>query len=153
MRMKIIYAALAAIPVTLLAFSTGPPIKRTGTIDGGGNCSACHRDQGAANSDPLGSVKLENLQPYQPGVAQTVKVTISHPNQSAALFDRDGGYVKGAAESVDLKLFEETLGKTDTGLTLRWEFDVKPGDYLVRLVVREAAGTAMTTLNRTVKML
>jgi hypothetical protein len=116
MRMKIIYAALAAIPVTLLAFSTGPPIKRTGTIDGGANCSACHRDQGAANSDPLGSVKLENLQPYQPGAAQTVKVTISHPNQSRWGFQLTARFVNdGSMAGTFTPVDDETKVVCDDG--------------------------------------
>ena len=106
MRMKLIYAVLAAVPVTLLAFSSGPPIRRTGIVDGGANCSVCHSDRGRANSDPLGSVKLEDAQPYQPGVAQTIKVTISHPDQSrwgfqlTARFINDGS-MAGSFAPVD----------------------------------------------------
>jgi uncharacterized protein (TIGR03437 family) len=82
LRVKYIYAALAAIPVTLLAYSTGPPIAHTGNIDGGANCSQCHRDLGTANSDPRGSVRVENVTSYVPGVPQNVRITISHPDQS-----------------------------------------------------------------------
>lgn len=78
MRLKIIYCALAAAPVMLLAFSTGMPIKRTGApIDGALSCSACHTSF-ALNSDPRGSVTIENTS-YNPGVTQTIKVTVKHP--------------------------------------------------------------------------
>jgi len=79
MRLKFVYAALAAIPVTLLAFSTGPPTKRTGAaIDGGLNCTACHISFPPANSDPRGSVTIA-ASSYVPGVTQTIKVTVQHP--------------------------------------------------------------------------
>ena len=42
MRLKWAYAVLAATPITLLAFRNGSPVKRTGTIDGGLDCSECH---------------------------------------------------------------------------------------------------------------
>ncbi len=67
-----------------------------------------------------------------------------------ALFDPDGGYVMGTTKTVDLRLRDETLAQKDSGVTLRSEFEVKPGKYAVRVVVREAEGKAMTTLNRTV---
>jgi VWFA-related protein len=70
-----------------------------------------------------------------------------------ALFDPDGGYVTGAQKTVNLRLKEETLKQKDPAITLHWEFDVDPGTYVVRLVVREQASKAMTTLNRTVEIL
>ncbi len=100
MRWKFVCAAIAAVPVTLLAFSTGPPTKRTGIIDGGSDCSACHRTFAPANSDPRGSVKIENLQPYVPGVPQNLRVTVAHPDairwgfQLTARFVTGGGTLK-----------------------------------------------------------
>ena len=68
-------------PALLLGFSTGPVIQRTGaTVDGGLNCTACHRTYAPANSDPRGSVVI-STGPYAPGVKQTVMVTVSHPLQ------------------------------------------------------------------------
>jgi VWFA-related protein len=68
----------------------------------------------------------------------------------SAVFDSEGGYVAGTKNTVNLRLKDESLAKSDPDVTLRSEFDVKLGEYVVRLVVREAEGTAMTTLNRTV---
>jgi uncharacterized protein (TIGR03437 family) len=69
------------LPAALYAFSTGPVIQRTGAaVDGGTNCSACHRTFAPANSDPRGSIVI-NAQPYTPGVKQTITVTINHPTQ------------------------------------------------------------------------
>ena len=77
---KLTLTFLAAAPVALLAFSTGPPLKRTGApVDGGLNCTACHRTYAPANSDPRGSVAIAAAS-YTPGVKQTIKVTVSHPD-------------------------------------------------------------------------
>ncbi len=66
---------------------------------------------------------------------------------AAALFDSDGSYVTGEVQNIDLTLNGEAVPKTDPGVTLRFEFDVNPGTYRVRLVAREAQGKAMTSIN------
>src|SRR5271169_8120 len=79
MKKRGLLSLLGAMPIVLMGYSTGPPPKRTGaTIDGGVNCSACHRSFAPANSDPLGSVRIDASN-YTPGVKQTIKVTVSHP--------------------------------------------------------------------------
>jgi uncharacterized protein (TIGR03437 family) len=45
------------------------------------NCTACHRTFAPANSDPLGSVRID-VSNYAPGVKQTIKVTVAHPQAS-----------------------------------------------------------------------
>jgi uncharacterized protein (TIGR03437 family) len=81
MRYKIIVSLLAGVPAVLLAFSTGPPVRRTGAaVDGGLNCTACHVTFAPANSDPAGSVSISFDTPgYTPGVMQMVHVTVKHP--------------------------------------------------------------------------
>ena len=57
----------------------------------------------------------------------------------AAIFDRNGNFITGTQKQIDMKLRDETLAKLSrTGVTVRTNFDVKPGDYTVRLVVRDA---------------
>ncbi|MGA9937810.1 MAG: VWA domain-containing protein [Candidatus Acidiferrales bacterium] len=57
----------------------------------------------------------------------------------AAIFDRNGNFVAGTQKVIEMKLRDETLAKlSQTGVTVRTNFDVKPGDYVVRLVVRDA---------------
>ena len=68
----------------------------------------------------------------------------------SALFDSEGGYVTGTTKTVNLRLRDETLAHMDSGIAWKSEFDAKSGRYLVRLVVREAEGKAMTTRNGTV---
>ncbi len=57
----------------------------------------------------------------------------------AAVFDRNGNYVTGTQKVIEMKLRDETLARlSQTGVTVRTNFDVKPGDYVVRLVVRDS---------------
>lgn len=64
----------------------------------------------------------------------------------SALFDRDGNFVIGQQKKIEMRLKDETLqGKIgSSGITLKSSFDVKPGSYMVRLVVRDAAGELST---------
>jgi VWFA-related protein len=60
---------------------------------------------------------------------------------AAALFDHNGTFVAGDKKIVEMRLKDETLeSKLDRGVTLKTSFDVKPGSYLVRLVVRDTEG-------------
>lgn len=57
----------------------------------------------------------------------------------AALFDRNGNFVTGTQKVIIMKLRDDTLARlSQTGVTVRTNFDVKPGDYVVRLVVRDS---------------
>jgi VWFA-related protein len=59
----------------------------------------------------------------------------------SALFDTNGNYVKGSEKVLEMRLRDQTLERRlDSGVTLKSNFDVKPGSYLVRLVVRDAEG-------------
>lgn len=62
-----------------------------------------------------------------------------------ALFDRNGSYVTGNQGTIELRLLDDTLEKgLDQGITVQRSFNVKPGAYLVRLVVRDAEGRMMS---------
>ncbi|HTX14449.1 MAG TPA: VWA domain-containing protein [Candidatus Baltobacteraceae bacterium] len=57
----------------------------------------------------------------------------------AAVFDRNGNFITGTQKVIQMKLRDETLARlSQTGVTVRTNFDVKPGDYVVRLVVRDS---------------
>jgi hypothetical protein len=59
----------------------------------------------------------------------------------SALFDRNGNFVAGTEKVLQLRLKDETLdGHLSSGVTLKSSFDVKPGSYVVRLVVRGQDG-------------
>jgi VWFA-related protein len=70
-----------------------------------------------------------------------------------ALFDRDGKFIDGKEKRVELRLRDSTLARlTPTGITLKVEFTLKPGTYLVRQVVRDSEAGQLTGLNRTVEI-
>ncbi|HKD85023.1 MAG TPA: VWA domain-containing protein [Terriglobales bacterium] len=58
----------------------------------------------------------------------------------SALFDRNGNFVMGNQKVVQMHLKADTLARLNSGITLKSSFDVKPGSYIVRLVVRDEDG-------------
>jgi hypothetical protein len=64
------------------------------------------------------------------------------------IFDENGNYITGGEKTVEMKLLDATYEKlSHTGLTVKSSFDVKPGTYMVRLVVRDAEGSQMAARN------
>ncbi|HEV2196761.1 MAG TPA: VWA domain-containing protein [Candidatus Acidoferrum sp.] len=64
------------------------------------------------------------------------------------IFDENGQYVTGVEKIIDMKLRDTTFERLSrSGLTVKSSFDVKPGAYLVRLVVRDAEGAQMAARN------
>ena len=64
------------------------------------------------------------------------------------IFDENGQYVTGVEKIIEMKLRDTTYERlTHSGLTVKSSFDVKPGTYLVRLVVRDAEGAQMAARN------
>jgi VWFA-related protein len=71
----------------------------------------------------------------------------------AGLFDRNGVYAAGNQKKIEMRLKDETVEKRlDGGLTIRSSFDVKPGTYSVRLVVRDVEGQLMSAQNGAVEI-
>jgi VWFA-related protein len=69
------------------------------------------------------------------------------------LFDRDGKFVIGKEKRVEFRLRDATLARlTQSGITLKVEFDLKPGTYLVRQIVRDSEAGQLSGLNRTVEI-
>lgn len=59
----------------------------------------------------------------------------------SAVFDRNGNFVSGNQKVLHLHLKDETLeSRLNSGISLKSSFDVKPGSYVVRLVVRDEDG-------------
>jgi VWFA-related protein len=60
---------------------------------------------------------------------------------ASGLFDHNGTFISGIEKVVTMRLKDDTLEhRVDSGVTVKTSFDVKPGSYLVRLVVRDAEG-------------
>ena len=70
-----------------------------------------------------------------------------------AVFDRDGNLVDGRKKLLELRLRDETLEKlAKSGAGTRIGFDVKPGTYLVRVVVRDSESAQLSALSRAVEI-
>ena len=67
---------------------------------------------------------------------------------ATVIFDENGNFVTGGEKILEMKLQDTTLERLDrSGITVKSSFDVKPGTYLVRLVVREKEGEMMAARN------
>ncbi len=68
-----------------------------------------------------------------------------------ALFDGNGNYIKGTQKVVELRLKDDSVEhRRDLGLIVNNDFDVKSGDYMIRVVARDAEGQQMAAANDTV---
>jgi VWFA-related protein len=64
------------------------------------------------------------------------------------IFDENGNFVTGLSKVVEMNLLDTTYSRLSrSGFTVKTSFDVKPGTYLVRLVVRDAVGAQMAARN------
>jgi VWFA-related protein len=71
----------------------------------------------------------------------------------SGVFDRNGNYITGMQKVVELRLKDPTLEKLlNSGITVRTNFDVAPGSYVVRLVVRDSEGQTMAARNGVVEI-
>jgi len=69
----------------------------------------------------------------------------------SGLFDRNGNLVTGNSKTVEMRLKDQTLeSRLNSGITVRSSFDVKPGSYMIRLVIRDSEGQLMAAANGTV---
>lgn len=67
---------------------------------------------------------------------------------ATVIFDENGNYVTGGEKILEMNLLDATLQKLDrSGITVKSSFDVKPGNYLVRLVIRDKEGELMAARN------
>jgi VWFA-related protein len=67
---------------------------------------------------------------------------------ATAIFDENGNYVTGGEKIVEMKLLDTTYDRlTRVGLNLKSSFEVKPGTYMVRQVVRDSEGAQLAARN------
>jgi len=65
-----------------------------------------------------------------------------------AIFDDRGEFIAGNKRTLTLRLQDETLTKIhNSGMNVKMDFEVKPGTYLVRVVLRESEGAKMAAHN------
>lgn len=67
---------------------------------------------------------------------------------ATAIFDENGNYVTGGEKIIEMKLLDPTYDRLmRSGLNLKTSFEVKPGSYLVRQVVRDSEGAQLAARN------
>jgi len=71
----------------------------------------------------------------------------------SGLFDRNGNFVSAVTKKLEMRLLDERLERWfRTGITVKTSFDVKPGTYMVRLVVRDEEGQMISAENGAVEI-
>lgn len=72
---------------------------------------------------------------------------------ATAIFDDNGNFVAGQQKVVQMKLQDQTYANyLRTGLAVKFNFDLKPGRYAVRQVVRDSEGGQMAARNGSVEI-
>jgi VWFA-related protein len=96
----------------------------------------------------LARVKLDRLRFRKADGRNNDNLTIV-----SGVFDRNGNYIKGMQKVVEMRLRDQTLAKLiNSGITVRTNFDVAPGSYVIRLVVRDSEGQTMAARNGVVEI-
>jgi VWFA-related protein len=63
---------------------------------------------------------------------------------ATVIFDENGNFVTGGEKLFKMRLMDSTYVKlSQTGVTMKSSFDVKPGKYMIRQVVRDSEGAQM----------
>ena len=66
----------------------------------------------------------------------------------SAVYDSNGNFIKGIQRVITLHLRDQSLASLESaGIVVKEVFDVAPGRYVVRLVVRDAEGQTMAARN------
>lgn len=68
---------------------------------------------------------------------------------TTAVFDQNGSMLAGLQRVLEMRVKDVTLERLNkTGLNVKLTFDLQPGTFLVRTVVRDSEGTQMGATNR-----
>lgn len=71
----------------------------------------------------------------------------------SAVFDRNGNYISGTKKTIEMKLRDPTLETVlRSGIMIKTSFDVTPGTYVVRVVLRDSGGETMAARNGAVEI-
>ncbi|MBI4166916.1 MAG: VWA domain-containing protein [Acidobacteria bacterium] len=69
------------------------------------------------------------------------------------LFDRNGKYLDGKVKRLEFRMLDTTYEKLSAkGITSKASFDVIPGTYVIRLVIRDSEGAQLSALNKSVEI-
>jgi hypothetical protein len=104
-----VLGATAVLGSPLPAFKDGPPARVTGGF-GEDSCYACHFD-GEPNPEP-GRLSIEGVPGrFEPGVAYTLRVTLSHPGMAVGGFQLAARYVESGEQAGTVEAGEDEEGR------------------------------------------
>ena len=67
---------------------------------------------------------------------------------ATVIFDENGNFVTGGEKLLQMRLLDKTFERLSrSGVTMKSSFDLKPGKYLVRQVIRDSEGAQMAARN------
>jgi VWFA-related protein len=106
------------------------------------------KDSTDANLSVLARVNTQTMHFRKEGDRHLDNLTME-----TAIFDQDGKFVNGGKKVITMNLTDTTLEKLNhSGLSVKSSFDVKPGSYLIRLVLRDTEGAQMAARNGSVEI-
>ena len=88
------------------------------------------------------------------GIGRATVELFESQGVEVAVFDRNGNFISGVQKTVNLQIKDETMAKVLAAgvMTLKTNFTVPLGSYMVRLVVRDSQGQAMAAKNGVVEI-
>ncbi len=98
---------------------------------------------GGARLSVVSHIGLKDL-----GFRMAVGKHYNELNIATVIFDDNGNYLTNGGKIVRLRLLDSAFEKwCSTGLTVKSGFELKPGKYLIRQVVRDSEGARMAARN------
>lgn len=78
---------------------------------------------------------------------KTNSTNVDHLTLVCGLFDVYGNYLQGKKREISMRLTDQVLKETTNGMNVTTTFDVPPGIYQIRVVVRDADTGTYSTAN------
>jgi len=70
---------------------------------------------------------------------------------ATVIFDDNGNFVTGGEKILEMRLLDKTYDRlSQTGVTMKSSFELRPGRYMVRQVIRDSEGAQMAAKNGSV---
>src|ERR1035437_5039178 len=105
-------------------------------------------DNGDATLSAVSTIDVKRLAFHKEADRNLNEVTVQ-----TGLFDDDGNFVSGVEKVVTFRLLDETLQtRLGSGVAVRNSFNVHPGRYVVRMVVRDSEGRSMSAQSSVVEI-
>jgi VWFA-related protein len=101
------------------------------------------RDVNGTRMIVVARLETKELKFRKTGDRNTDKLTAS-----MIIFDGNGNLITGEQKTMDLRLTDATLARINkTGISIKSSFELQPGNYLVRVVMRDSEGAQMAATN------